>query len=149
MRARNTPLQAPLSAPVPSPCPKGIASFDRRALGAAQGLDDARALMYEWTQSEALRIHMESVASCMKAYAEKLAPEEVERWIVTGLLHDFDYEKHPTEAEHPFVGVEHLRSLGVHDDVLTAILGHAEYSDIQQRCKLQNALIRPIPPSRS
>ncbi len=103
-------------------------------------IDDARVLMHEWTQSEALRIHMESVASCMKAYAEKLAPEEVERWIVTGLLHDFDYEKHPTEAEHPFVGVEHLRSLGVHDDVLTAILGHAEYSGTPRESDLARAL---------
>lgn len=103
-------------------------------------IDDARALMRDWTENEALRVHMESVAACMRAYAEKLAPGEVERWVVTGLLHDFDYEKHPTQAEHPFVGVEHLRGLGVEEDILTAILGHAEYSGTPRDSALSRAL---------
>ena len=89
--------------------------------------NEARKLMEEWTASPALRVHMEAVAACMGAYAQKLAADEAERWMVTGLLHDFDYEKHPTEEEHPFVGVEHLRSLGVDEEILTAILGHADY----------------------
>ena len=84
--------------------------------------------MEEWTANPALRIHMEAVAACMDAYAQKMAPDERERWVVAGLLHDFDYEKHPTQEEHPFVGVEHLRTLGVDEEVTTAILGHAEYS---------------------
>ena len=85
--------------------------------------------MNEWTASEALRIHMESVACCMGAYAEKLASDQRDRWIVAGLLHDMDYEKHPTREEHPFVGVAHLRERGdVDEEIVEAILGHAEYS---------------------
>ena len=92
-------------------------------------VDEARMMMHEWTQSPALRVHMECVAACMGAYAEKLEPARRERWVVAGLLHDMDYEKHPSqEAGHPFVAVEHLRSLGVDEEVLAAILGHAEYS---------------------
>ncbi|MBS0196336.1 MAG: HDIG domain-containing protein [Planctomycetes bacterium] len=88
-------------------------------------LDDARALMNEWVLSHALRVHMESVALCMAAYAGKLDPPNTERWAVAGLMHDFDYERHPTAAEHPVVGVAHLKTLGVDTEILDAILGHA------------------------
>ncbi|MFH0794930.1 MAG: HDIG domain-containing metalloprotein [bacterium] len=87
--------------------------------------DEARAIMHEWVANPALRAHMECVALCMAAYADKLAPQDRERWIVCGLLHDFDYERHPTREEHPFVGVKHLESLGVDEDIRAAILGHA------------------------
>jgi putative nucleotidyltransferase with HDIG domain len=91
--------------------------------------DEARQLMHEWTESEALRIHMECVAACMARYADTLASGDKDRWIVAGLLHDMDYEKHPTQEEHPFVGVKHLRERGdVDDEIIDAILGHAEYS---------------------
>ncbi len=96
--------------------------------------------MEEWTESPALRVHMEAVATCMRAYARELAPGEEERWTVTGLLHDYDYEKHPTEQEHPFVGVDNLRKLGVEEDILTAILGHAEYSGTPRESVLARAL---------
>ena len=96
--------------------------------------------MEEWTESPALRVHMEAVAACMAAYARKLAPEDEERWLVTGLLHDFDYEKHPTEEEHPYVGVEHLRSLGVDEEILTAILGHAETTGTPRESAMAKAL---------
>ena len=56
---------------------------------------EARTLMEEWTQSPALRIHMEAVAICMEAYARKLEPDELDRWIVAGLLHDYDYAGDP------------------------------------------------------
>lgn len=85
--------------------------------------------MQEWTQSKSLRGHMESVSACMSAYAEKAAPEEADRWVVAGLLHDFDYEKHPTAEEHPYVGVKRLRELGVDEEICTAILGHADYTN--------------------
>ena len=88
-------------------------------------IEEARALMEGWTESPALRVHMEAVALCMGAYAQKLEPDHEERYVVTGLLHDFDYEKHPSTDEHPFVGVEHLRSLGVEEEITEAILGHA------------------------
>ena len=84
----------------------------------AMTVDEARALMHEWTQSVALRKHMECVAVCMGAYADRYEPAERDRWIVAGLLHDMDYEKHPSEEEHPFVAVEHLRhALGVGLDI--------------------------------
>ena len=91
-------------------------------------IDEARALMNEWTPGAALRVHMEAVATCMGAYAEQLEPAQRDRWVVCGLLHDMDYERHPSKEEHPFVAVEHLRRLGVDEEILTAILGHAEYS---------------------
>jgi putative nucleotidyltransferase with HDIG domain len=84
--------------------------------------------MNEWTPSPALRVHMEAVAACMSAYAGQLEPGQRDRWVVCGLLHDMDYERHPSKDEHPFVAVEHLRKLGVDEEILTAILGHAEYS---------------------
>ena len=107
----------------------------------AMTVDDARALMHEWTQSPALRVHMECVAACMGAYAEKLEPDQRERWVVAGLLHDMDYEKHPSqEAGHPFVAVKHLRSMGVDEEILTAILGHAEYSGTPRTTPMAKAL---------
>ncbi len=100
----------------------------------------ARTLMHEWTESDALRIHMECVAACMGAYARRLAPDQEERWRITGILHDFDYEKHPSAEEHPFVGVKHLESIGVDDDILQAILGHAEYSGVPRETDMAKAL---------
>ena len=86
--------------------------------------------MHEWTASPALRGHMEAVAACMGAYATKLQPDQVDRWIVCGLLHDMDYERHPSTSEHPFVAVNMLREKSlVDEEILTAILGHAEYSN--------------------
>ena len=91
--------------------------------------DQARELMHQWTSNPALRVHMECVAACMAAYAQKTEPDQVERWRVCGLLHDMDWEKHPTREEHPFVAVKFLRERGdVDEEILTAILGHAEYS---------------------
>jgi predicted hydrolase (HD superfamily) len=91
--------------------------------------EQARELMHQWISNAALRVHMECVAACMGAYAEKSEPAQVERWKVCGLLHDMDWEKHPTREEHPFVAVKFLRERGnVDDEILQAILGHAEYS---------------------
>ena len=102
--------------------------------------DEARSLMEQWTQSPALRVHMESVAACMEAYARTLEPEQADRWVVCGLLHDFDYEKHPTREEHPFVGVAELKKLGVDDEIRTAILGHADYSGTPRESSMARAL---------
>lgn len=102
--------------------------------------DQARALMHEWVASPALRNHMECVAACMAAYAQLLAPQEIERWTVCGLLHDFDYEKHPSREEHPFVGVRHLESLGIDEEIRTSILGHAEYSGTPRKTAMAKVL---------
>ena len=92
-------------------------------------LDEARNLMHEWIANPALRAHMECVSACMGTYARSAEPGEVERWRVCGLLHDMDWEKYPTREEHPFVAVKFLRERGdVDEEILEAILGHAQYS---------------------
>jgi putative nucleotidyltransferase with HDIG domain len=96
--------------------------------------------MHEWVASPSLRAHMEAVAACMSAYADKLAPQDQGRWIACGLLHDFDYEKHPDQDKHPFVGVEHLKTLGVDEETTTAILGHADYSGTPRTTPMAKAL---------
>lgn len=103
-------------------------------------IDQARTLMHDWVTSPALRLHMECVACCMASYARELDPAEVDRWIIAGLLHDFDYERHPSREEHPFVGVRHLESLGVDEEIRRAILGHAEYSGVERDTPMARAL---------
>jgi len=97
--------------------------------------------MHEWTSSEALRVHMECVAACMGAYADRHEPAAKDRWIVAGLLHDMDYEKHPTREEHPFVGVAHLREhTDADEEIVDAILGHAEYSGTPRASMMSKCL---------
>jgi putative nucleotidyltransferase with HDIG domain len=103
-------------------------------------VDEARALMREWVQSDSLRGHMEAVAACMGAYASRLAPGDIDRWVMCGLLHDFDYERHPTPSEHPFVGVKELEKRGVDEEIRTAILGHADYSGVARQTSMAKTL---------
>jgi putative nucleotidyltransferase with HDIG domain len=86
-------------------------------------------LLCEWTESDSLRKHMLAVEAGMRAYARKFGEDE-EKWGITGLLHDIDYEKHPTPDEHPMVGVTELERRGYPEDVLHAIKGHADYLDV-------------------
>jgi putative nucleotidyltransferase with HDIG domain len=86
-------------------------------------------LLCEWTESDSLRKHMLAVEAGMRAYARKFGEDE-EKWGITGLLHDMDYEKHPTPDEHPMVGVRELESKGYPEDVLHAIKAHADYLDV-------------------
>ncbi|MEW6637933.1 MAG: HD domain-containing protein [Actinomycetota bacterium] len=90
--------------------------------------EDAWRLLCEWTESDSLRKHMLAVEAAMRAYARRFGEDE-ERWGITGLLHDMDYERHPTPAEHPTVGVRELERRGYPEDVRRAILGHADYLD--------------------
>ena len=82
----------------------------------------------------------------MAAYAEKFAAEgkipayEVPQWAITGLLHDFDYEKYPTAEEHPFVGNKILREQGWPEAVMRAILSHANYSGVSRDSLMEKAL---------
>jgi len=96
-------------------------------------------LLCEWTQSESLRKHMLAVEAAMRAYARKFGEDE-EEWGVTGLLHDMDYEKHPTPAEHPMVGVGELEKRGYPEDVRTAILSHADYLDVPRDTPMSKTL---------
>ena len=80
----------------------------------------------------------------MRAYAERFG-EDVERWGLAGLMHDFDYERFPNNAhaadvEHPSEGVRHLRGLGYPEDVLEAILGHADYTGVPRNSRMARAL---------
>ena len=102
------------------------------------------ALMHEYTASESLRKHMLAVEAAMRAYARKFGEDE-ERWGTTGLIHDFDYERYPNNAhspteEHPSEGVRILRGKGYPEDVLTAILGHAQYTNTPRESKMAKAL---------
>ena len=105
---------------------------------------EAFALVCDWTQSESLRKHMLSVETAMRAYARRLAQDE-EAWAVAGLIHDFDYERFPNdaqaaEAEHPAEGVRYLRGLGWPEEILQAVLGHAHYTGVARETLMAKAL---------
>lgn len=106
--------------------------------------EDALALMHEFTQSESLRKHMYAVEAAMRAYATQFG-EDVERWGLAGLMHDFDYERwpnaeHAADAEHPAEGVRLLRGRGYPEDVLQAILGHAQYTGVARETRMAKTL---------
>ena len=112
--------------------------------------EQAWQLLTEWTRSESLRKHALAVEACVVACGEQQAdrlghegPERValvELYSTTALLHDFDYERHPTAEEHPFVGVRELERLGWPEELRTAILGHAGYSGVPRTSHLAKAL---------
>ncbi|MDE3061888.1 MAG: HAD family hydrolase [Acidobacteriota bacterium] len=114
------------------------------------GREQAWQLLTEWTQSESLRKHALAVEACLIAMAEaeagrlSLAPPDrdalINLYSTTALLHDFDYERHPTPAEHPFVGVRELERLGWPAELRTAILGHAQYSGVPRVTHLDKSL---------
>ncbi len=91
-----------------------------------------------------------AVEACMRSYAEKFAREQgmsdserdvlVAKYAITGLLHDFDYEKFPTPAEHPFVGNKILEERGYPEEMRRAILSHAEYSGVSRDSHMEKAL---------
>ncbi len=101
--------------------------------------DDALALFHEWTDGDSLRRHAYAVEAGMAWYAEHFG-EDVDTWRITGLLHDMDYERHPTPAEHPFVGVKELEALGYSENIRTAILGHATYSGVPRDTQMAKTL---------
>lgn len=106
--------------------------------------DDALALVHEYTASDSLRKHMLAVEGAMRAYAARFG-EDPERWGLTGLLHDFDYERWPNDEHspttgHPSEGVRILRERGLPDDVLQAILGHATYCAVPRETRMAKAL---------
>jgi putative nucleotidyltransferase with HDIG domain len=101
--------------------------------------EDAWCLLTEFTQSESLRKHGLAVEACVRAYARKFGENE-ETWAIVGLIHDFDYEKYPTPADHPFRGSEILAERGVSEEVRRAILSHANYSGVLRESKLEKTL---------
>jgi predicted hydrolase (HD superfamily) len=106
--------------------------------------EETLALVHEYTASDSLRKHMLSVEAAMRAYAMKFG-EDPERWGLTGLVHDFDYERYPNAAhspteEHPAEGVRILRARGWPDDILEAILGHGNYTGVPRVSRLAKTL---------
>ncbi len=102
--------------------------------------DDAFALMCEYTTSESLRRHMLAVEAAMRAYAGKFG-EDVNKWGVVGLLHDFDYERWPDPPDHPLKGAAILTERGYPADVIYAIKSHADYlPDCPRVSRLDKAL---------
>lgn len=101
--------------------------------------EEAWTLLCEWTQSEALRRHALGVETAMRAMASKYGADP-DHWGLTGLLHDFDYERYPQAPDHPTKGAEVLRGLGYPEDMVTAILGHAEYTGVARETPLAKAL---------
>ena len=106
---------------------------------------EALALLGEYTQSESLQKHGFAVEAAMQWYAEyfKQDQDEQAKWGITGLLHYFDYEKYPNPSApdgHPFKGCQILREQGYPEDVVEAILGHANYSGTPRVTLMAKAL---------
>jgi len=101
--------------------------------------ETAMELLHQYTETESLRRHAYAVAASMQAYAKKYG-EDVDKWYVTGLLHDFDYEKYPTEEQHTVVSAKILTELGYPDDVIYAIRAHANYNHLSRDTPLAKAL---------
>jgi predicted hydrolase (HD superfamily) len=110
----------------------------------------AWSLLNQHTQSPSLIKHALAVECCVRACAERHADASrltgddrdalLETWSATALLHDFDYEKHPSQQEHPFFGIAILDEQGWPEEIRTAILGHAEYSGVPRTTPLAKAL---------
>jgi putative nucleotidyltransferase with HDIG domain len=101
--------------------------------------DAAWQLLCEYTPSENLRKHAKAVAACLRAYARKFGEDEA-KWEITGLLHDFDYEKYPTPAEHPYVGNKILEERGWPEEIRRAIMSHADYTGVTRETRLEKTL---------
>jgi putative nucleotidyltransferase with HDIG domain len=97
------------------------------------------AIVHEYVKNAGLVNHMLSVEAALRFYAQKLG-EDVELWGLTGLLHDFDWEIHPTLEEHPQAGAPILRERGVPEEIIQAILSHADHSGVARVTPLQKAL---------
>lgn len=106
--------------------------------------EDAWKLVCEYTQSESLRKHMLAVETCVRAYARKNDADE-SLWGNTALLHDFDYERfpnnaHAADAEHPAEGAKILRAAGYPEELVRAILSHADYTNVPRQTALEHTL---------
>jgi putative nucleotidyltransferase with HDIG domain len=97
------------------------------------------AIVHEYIKNENLVRHMLAVEAAMRFYAEKMG-EDPEVWGTVGLLHDFDWEIHPTLEEHPQAGAPILREHGVPEDIVQAILSHADHTGVPRQTLMEKAL---------
>lgn len=102
-------------------------------------LEEAQAILDEWCKNKNLKKHAYAVQAAMEAYAGRLGADRV-KWGVVGLLHDFDYEKYPDLADHPFKGVEYLKGKGYCDELAGAILAHAEHTGTARDSDLKKVI---------
>ncbi|HMN11926.1 MAG TPA: HDIG domain-containing protein [Bellilinea sp.] len=102
--------------------------------------DEAWSTVTKYVKNEGLQNHMKCVEAAMRHYAEKLG-EDVDKWGITGLLHDFDWEIHPTMEDHPSAGVEMLRQMGLPEDMCYAILAHGSHTNNPRLSQLDKALM--------
>jgi putative nucleotidyltransferase with HDIG domain len=100
---------------------------------------EALAFVREYVKNEGLVRHMLCVEAAMRFYAEKFG-EDVELWGITGLLHDFDWEIHPTADEHPAEGAPILRQRSVDEVIVRAILSHGDNTGIPRESLMEKAL---------
>ena len=101
--------------------------------------DDAIKLLHEYTKTDSLRRHALGVEQAMRKMAGKYNGDPDE-WGITGLMHDFDYEMHPTIEEHPYIGNEILKSKGYPESITQAIMGHATYTGVSRETDMAKAL---------
>jgi len=105
--------------------------------------EEARALLFEFTQSDALRKHGRAVEEAMRACARKAGvtdEEEISRWGIVGMLHDFDYEQNPTEETHLHVGGRILRERGYAEEMVQAIQSHADFMKVPRDTAMKKAI---------
>jgi putative nucleotidyltransferase with HDIG domain len=101
--------------------------------------EDAWALLCEYTKNPGLRKHGLAVEAAMRAYARKYGEDE-EKWAIVGLLHDFDYEIHPTVDKHPQEGSKILRARGYPEDIIYAVLCHADHLELERKSPMDKAI---------
>jgi putative nucleotidyltransferase with HDIG domain len=101
--------------------------------------EDAWTLLCEYTQSPGLRKHGLAVEAAMRAYARRFGEDEG-KWAIVGLLHDFDYEIHPTLDKHPQEGAKILRERGYPEDIVYAVLSHAEHLGLERKSLMDKAI---------
>src|ERR1700728_1037337 len=101
--------------------------------------EQAWELLCEFTKTEGLRKHALAVETCVAAYARKLGEDE-HKWAITALLHDFDWEIHPTLEEHPQKGEPILAERGIEEEIRRAILSHANHLDVKRETPLEKTL---------
>ena len=101
--------------------------------------EDAIKLLHKYTKTDSLRRHALGVEQAMRKMAGKYNGDPDE-WGITGLMHDFDYEMHPTIEEHPYIGNEILKSKGYPESITQAIMGHATYTGVSRETDMAKAL---------
>ena len=101
--------------------------------------DAAWALLTEFTQNENLQKHALAVEAAVRGYA-RLWGEDESAWGVAALLHDFDYERYPDLADHPFRGAEILRERGYPEWLVRAVLSHADHTGVARESRLEHVL---------